>query len=532
MSRPRGSLRAWALGFTVFVALGSIAVLTYEAVGLDQAHRAVAQGVLRDYSSFAADQFSRLATERLHALTRTLLEPVACGSSPEIRLSAAADRIAAARAPLTSCANPRAINGFFEADRVTGRVVFTTGAVENSIREAVLSLSMEEAFGFGVLDDDGQPLLVGYWNDLVPGAPQHLVGFVAPATIVQPIFDDIVLKERLLPGSLTEPAQNREYLKVDVRDAYGRSLYRSGSNNAGFATERAVGSPRGNMQVRLAINEAAASRLIIGGLPQSRLPLLMSLLTIAVGLLAIGAWQVQRERRLARMRVDFVRSASHELRTPLAQIRLFTETLQLGRVRSWSEVVRSVAFVDQQSRRLSRLVENLLTFANGGQQRRANLESIDLSAFLADISGGFQPIAEALGQQLRVDAAVACAARADREWLTQIVLNLLDNATKYGPTGQTVTLFVDRDDQQARIVVEDQGPGIPSADRERIFAPFVRLSRDHEARTGGTGIGLAVAADLIAAMGGRIWAAESGHGARFVIALPAVEPSEARSLVA
>jgi signal transduction histidine kinase len=160
------------------------------------------------------------------------------------------------------------------------------------------------------------------------------------------------------------------------------------------------------------------------------------------------------------------------------------------------------------------------------------LESIDLSAFLADISGGFQPIAEALGQQLRVDAAVACAARADREWLTQIVLNLLDNATKYGPTGQTVTLFVDRDDQQARIVVEDQGPGIPSADRERIFAPFVRLSRDHEARTGGTGIGLAVAADLIAAMGGRIWAAESGHGARFVIALPAVEPSEARSLVA
>jgi signal transduction histidine kinase len=194
--------------------------------------------------------------------------------------------------------------------------------------------------------------------------------------------------------------------------------------------------------------------------------------------------------------------------------------------------VKSLAFVDQQSRRLSRLVENLLTFANGGQQRRANLESIDLGAFLADIAAGFQPIAEALGQQLRVDTANACVARADRGWLTQIVLNLLDNATKYGPTGQTVTLLVERDNQQARIVVEDQGPGIPSADRERIFAPFVRLSRDHEARTGGTGIGLAVAADLVAAMHGRIWAGEARHGARFVLALPAVEPSEASSLVA
>jgi signal transduction histidine kinase len=393
-------------------------------------------------------------------------------------------------------------------------------------------LPVEGTVGFDVFDDQGQSLFVGYLNELVPGAPQHVVGFVAPTTTVHPIFDDIVLKERLLPGSLTEAAQNREYLSIDVRDAYGRSVYRSGSKDASFETERPLGSSHGQMQVRLAINEAAASRLIIGGVPQSRLPFLMSLLAIAFGLLAIGAWQVQRERRLAQMRVDFVRSASHELRTPLAQIRLFTETLQLGRVRSWSEVVKSLAFVDQQSRRLSRLVENLLTFANGGQQRRANLESIDLGAFLADIAAGFQPIAEALGQQLRVDTANACVARADRGWLTQIVLNLLDNATKYGPTGQTVTLLVERDNQQARIVVEDQGPGIPSADRERIFAPFVRLSRDHEARTGGTGIGLAVAADLVAAMHGRIWAGEARHGARFVLALPAVEPSEASSLVA
>jgi signal transduction histidine kinase len=533
MSRPQqGSLRAWALGVSVFVALGCIGALTYEAVGLDRSHRAVADGVLRDYSAFAADQFSKLATERLHALTRTILEPVACGSSPQIRRSAAADRTVPAPAAATSCAKPAAISGFFEVDRLTGRVVFSTGDVQGTVRRAVSRLTMEEPVGFGLVDHDGQARFVGYWNETVPSAPRRLVGFVAPAAIVHTIFDDIVLNERLLPGSLTEAAQNREYLNVDVRDASGRSIYRSGADGAAFTSERPVGSLPGNMQVRLAINETAASRLIIGGVPQSRLPLLTTLLATAVGLLAIGAWQVQRERRLARMRVDFVRSASHELRTPLAQIRLFTETLQLGRVRSWLEVVRSLAFVDQQSRRLSRLVENLLTFAHGGQQRRANLESVDLRAFVAEISTGFQPVTEALGQKLRVDAAEACLARADREWLTQIVLNVLDNATKYGPLGQTVTVIVERDDQQARIVVEDQGPGIPSADRERVFAPFVRLSRDHERRTGGTGIGLAVAAELAAAMHGQIWAAEARHGARFVIALPAIGASEARSLVA
>jgi signal transduction histidine kinase len=410
-------------------------------------------------------------------------------------------------------------------------VLGSIGLDENSIREAVARLPMDGSFGFGLLSNDGPPRVVGYWSD-VPGSQKHVVGFVAPAAILQPVFDEIVNNEHLLPGSLTNSTQNREYLAIDVRDVHGRSMYRSGQHAVAFASDRPVGAPQGNMQVWLAINDAAAARLIIGGVPRSRLPLLLSLLTVAVGLLAIGTWQVQRERRIARMRVDFVRSASHELRTPLAQIRLFTETLQLGRVRSWSEVQRSLGFVDQQSRRLSRLVENLLTFAHGGQRRRANLESIDLNTFLSDTGRGFQPIVETQGQQLRVVETDLCVATGDREWLTQVILNLLDNASKYGPSGQTIILRAERHDAYARIVVEDQGPGIPSNDVQRVFEPFVRLSRVHEQRTGGTGIGLAVAADLTAAMHGRIWADSPAEGARFIVSLPLADTSEARPLVA
>ena len=97
MSRPQQrSLRAWALGFSLVVAVGSIGVLAYQAVGLDRSHRAVAEGVLRDYSAFAADQFSRLAAERITALSKTILAPVACGASPQVRRAAAVDRTAAA----------------------------------------------------------------------------------------------------------------------------------------------------------------------------------------------------------------------------------------------------------------------------------------------------------------------------------------------------------------------------------------------------------------------------------------------------
>src|SRR4029453_16889012 len=106
--------------------------------------------------------------------------------------------------------------------------------------------------------------IVGQWADAVPGVAKGVVGFVAPAAILQPIFEQIVRNERLLPGLLIEPAQNREYLTIDVRDAHGASVYRSGDDADAFATDRAVGSPDGNMQVRLAINEAAARRPLIG----------------------------------------------------------------------------------------------------------------------------------------------------------------------------------------------------------------------------------------------------------------------------
>ena len=118
----------------------------------------------------------------------------------------------------------------------------------------------------------------------------------------------------------------------------------------------------------------------------------------------------------------------------------------------------------------------------------------------------------------------------DRNALRQILLNLLDNAAKYGPSSQTITVGSQIVGDRARIWVEDEGPGIPREDRVRVWEPYVRLNRDAESSTGGSGIGLSVVRELVVLHGGRTRAESApGGGARVVVELPLVQPESPES---
>src|SRR2546427_5026946 len=119
----------------------------------------------------------------------------------------------------------------------------------------------------------------------------------------------------------------------------------------------------GDLHAEATLRASVADQLIIGGLPKSRLPLILGLLALTAVLIGTALVQLRRESQLARLRTDFISGVSHELRTPLAQIRMFSETLVLGRVRSDEERRRSLAIIDQESRRLTHLVENLPHFS-------------------------------------------------------------------------------------------------------------------------------------------------------------------------
>src|SRR5439155_11844858 len=137
-----------------------------------------------------------------------------------------------------------------------------------------------------------------------------------------------------------------------------------------------------------------------------RLWLTLSLLALTSALLAVSIIQLRREAELARMRADFVSGVSHELRTPLAQIRLFAETLLLGRVRTDVERRRSLEIIANESQRLTHLVENVLSFSKPDRgDGRWPRQRIDVVALARDVVDGFVPLASARQVDIRIVSA-------------------------------------------------------------------------------------------------------------------------------
>jgi signal transduction histidine kinase len=291
-----------------------------------------------------------------------------------------------------------------------------------------------------------------------------------------------------------------------------------------FTARDTIGTDMGDLYAQATLRGAIADQLIIGGLPKSRLPLILGLLALTAVLIGSALVQLRRESQLTQLRSDFISGVSHELRTPLAQIRMFSETLSLGRVRSDEERRRSLAIIDQEARRLTHLVENLLYFSRSERQAtRIAPEPTALAPLVQEVIDGFAPLAAARGVTLAAAVPEELVVPADPGAVRQMLLNLLDNAVKYGPAGQEVRIGAARANGVARLWVDDGGPGIPHGDRERVWERFWRLERDRGSAIAGSGIGLAVVRELASLHHGRTWIgdAANGAGARVTIELPA-----------
>lgn len=288
-----------------------------------------------------------------------------------------------------------------------------------------------------------------------------------------------------------------------------------------LADTLSLGPEYGNLAVEIALAPRDPAVVFAGGVPRSRLFVLFGLLVLMAGLIGAAVLQLRREHELARLRAELTAGVSHELRTPLAQIMLYGETLMLDRTRTERERRAAAEVIVREARRLMHLVENALHFARADRRvLTLTPEAIDVGELTRDILVSFAPLAWAAQVRLREEIG-ASPANIDAAAYRQIVLNLLENAVRYGPAGQTITIRVGRVDHVVRLDVEDEGPGVDPADRERIWAPFVRMRASRQGPLG-TGIGLAVVRDLTLRHGGRAWVerADSG-GARFVVELPA-----------
>jgi signal transduction histidine kinase len=209
----------------------------------------------------------------------------------------------------------------------------------------------------------------------------------------------------------------------------------------------------------------------------------------------------------------------HELRSPLAVIAGSAETLRKG-VRGKSAREEFIKFIEEQARRMGRLVDDLLELSSIGSPARAKKRtSVPLAEAVWDVAAAFVPIAKRRGIGLVIDIPPELSARVDPVDLPQIVGNLLDNALKYTPRGGAVRVDGRVEGKEVLLTFADSGKGIPDADLERVFERFFRGERT--ARTKGTGLGLAIVRGLVNANRGRVFAANAvGGGTVFTVALP------------
>jgi signal transduction histidine kinase len=269
-------------------------------------------------------------------------------------------------------------------------------------------------------------------------------------------------------------------LVVLVEDPRGNVLWRSDSTTySALVTSGAVESPRlGNARIRSIIRPAAADSLVIGGVPASRLPVALLLLLLATGFAAFAIAQIRRQQMLIRTRERFVANVSHELRTPLQQILVFTELLRMGKVRNEGERQHSLEVIERETHRLILLVDNVLRFSRIDRSGAEPVgDTVDVAALARETVQTFDPLARTSDATVILDAESAHA-MGDADSIRRVLLNLLDNAAKYGPRGQEIRVVVRQRGDRTIVSVEDEGPGVPEAERAGIWEPFRRLERD------------------------------------------------------
>jgi len=228
----------------------------------------------------------------------------------------------------------------------------------------------------------------------------------------------------------------------------------------------------------------------------------------------------QRLEEEIQKRVEFTRALVHELKTPITPVMAAAELL-LEETKDESSL-KLVQSIDRSASNLNRRIDELIDLIRGETDMlQLNLESIEVVSLLQDIGNEMIPVALRDGHSLTVDLPYSNPkVLADRDRLRQVVLNLLNNAFKFTPSGGKVTLRAKEDGTNLIVEVQDTGLGINKEDQKRLFDPYYRRVEDRE-RLSGLGLGLALSKKLVELHGGRIWVeSRKGKGSIFGFSLP------------
>jgi signal transduction histidine kinase len=521
--------------------LGLVAITTGLAVLAVWSSRANTRQLLRDYAAFAAWSYRQHLENDLEESAWLTLGPIQHRQPHHIRITPEALDLPRYRERnLAQCrCDPPARPASYYRFSVSSDSMTTAGEPIAADLRAVLPGTIRRLVeGDGALPRDGIVqlpdrndviafgLMPTDWGDTI------VYGFTFDSAGLVAGFDSVLDRASLLPGAVTRGHLNRELLALEVRTSTGQLRHRSAGwpkdeRQWPYIAAESLPALQGGFVLRLTLNPTSAPALLAGGLPRTPLPLLVAVAVLGVAAAVVALAQIRREGDLARLRSDFVAGVSHELRTPLAQVRLFLDTLRLKRYDTEADQEWLVGHLARETTRLEHLVENVLAVSRleRGAPQEAPLEPLDLGQEAAEAAEAFRPLGVSRRVSLVTELEPDVGVLADQAALRQLLLNLLDNAVKFGPPGQVVRLRVARQNGAALLTVTDQGPGVAEQDRERIWEPYYRGSNAATRVVGGSGIGLAIVREVAGRFGGSVSVRTSeGGGAEFTVTLPALDP--------
>ncbi len=249
---------------------------------------------------------------------------------------------------------------------------------------------------------------------------------------------------------------------------------------------------------------------------------LAALSLVLAGGIALTYRNVTKEMALARLKSDFVSNVSHELRTPLSLIRLYAETLEMGRLTSPEKYQEYYRIIRKESERLTALINNILDFSRIEAGRKEyDFRETDLSELVHNTLDSYRYQLEQSGFQFEEKIDEVPSMRVDREAMARSLLNLVNNALKYSQDRKYIGVNPYRDNGSVKLEVVDQGIGIPHQEQQKIFEKFYRVGDPLVHNTKGSGLGLSLVRHIVQAHGGEVSVDSApGQGSKFTIVLP------------
>ena len=327
----------------------------------------------------------------------------------------------------------------------------------------------------------------------------------------------------LIGGTVNALAANHSpVFAVTLSDENQRVLYTNGAPQNGYLLEANLDRPFSSWKAAVGLKNTNIDALTRDSFLHSAGATVLVLIVLLCGV-ALTIRAADREARLAQAKSNFVANVSHELKTPLSLLSLFSEILELGRVKNEDKKIEYYQVIRHESRRLNKMIDNILDFSKIEAGRKTyNFAYTDLSEVIANVLSSYRYQIDNSGFDIQTYTQPDLQpVLIDRDAMAQAISNLLDNAIKYSRDVKQLSITTKTRGTELSIEIADRGIGIPRAEQAKVFEKFYRVGNGLVHDVKGSGLGLSLVKHIVEAHRGTITVeSDIGKGSRFTILLP------------